>query len=138
VAKSILRYGLLLALFLVVLEAAKQSHLMRATSLELYVTIVAAAFLALGIAVALRIRLFRAQRRQEQTAINPANAGEFSARERDVLLFLSHGYPNKEIAAQLGVSENTVKTHLKNIYGKLGVGNRTQAAAEAKLLKIIE
>ena len=43
-----------------------------------------------------------------------------------------------EIADRLGISQNTVKTHLKNIYGKLGVTNRTQAAAEAKILKILQ
>jgi DNA-binding NarL/FixJ family response regulator len=41
---------------------------------------------------------------------------------------LEAGYPNKQIAQELNISLNTVKYHLKNIFGKLGVVNRTQAA----------
>ena len=48
--------------------------------------------------------------------------------ERRVLGMLESGFTNKQIAQDLTVSLNTVKYHLKNIYGKLGVSNRTQAA----------
>lgn len=48
-------------------------------------------------------------------------------RERDVLLCLAKGHPNKEIAQRLGLQEITVKLHLRNIYRKLGVRNRAQA-----------
>jgi LuxR family maltose regulon positive regulatory protein len=44
---------------------------------------------------------------------------------------LREGRSNKEIADLLFVAESTVKTHLKNIFGKLGVDNRTRAAALA-------
>lgn len=50
-------------------------------------------------------------------------------RERVVLTRLAEGATNGEIATQLGVSENTVKFHLQNLYLKLGVTNRTEAAA---------
>lgn len=50
-----------------------------------------------------------------------------SAREREVLEFLTAGMSNKEIAAQLTISSNTVKFHLRTIYSKLGVRNRVQA-----------
>lgn len=53
---------------------------------------------------------------------------ELSEREQDVLQLAAAGLSNKEIAAQLVVSENTVKFHLQNIYTKLGVSNRTEAA----------
>jgi two-component system nitrate/nitrite response regulator NarP len=42
---------------------------------------------------------------------------------------LSHGYSNRKIAGKLEISDNTVKFHLKNIYEKILVDNRTQAAA---------
>jgi LuxR family maltose regulon positive regulatory protein len=48
--------------------------------------------------------------------------------EMHILDMLEAGYPNKQIAQELNISLNTVKYHLKNIYGKMGVVNRTQAA----------
>jgi DNA-binding NarL/FixJ family response regulator len=50
-------------------------------------------------------------------------------REGQVMDLLSRGFQNKHIAAELGVSENTVKIHLHNIIAKLGASNRTAAAA---------
>ena len=47
---------------------------------------------------------------------------------------LARGLSNKDIGAALFISENTVKFHLKNLYAKLGVKNRTQAAAAARRL----
>lgn len=48
-------------------------------------------------------------------------------RERDLLKALSDGWSNVQIAARYGISENTVKYHLKNVYDKLGVKNRAMA-----------
>ena len=60
----------------------------------------------------------------------PVPAGpELSQRELEVLGKLARGLPNAEIAAELTVSENTVRFHLKNIYEKLNVTNRTEAVA---------
>jgi DNA-binding NarL/FixJ family response regulator len=50
-----------------------------------------------------------------------------SEREREVLDLLTSGMSNKEIAAHLTISSNTVKFHLRTIYSKLGVSNRVQA-----------
>ena len=54
---------------------------------------------------------------------------QLSEREVEVLKWLAQGLPNQEIAAKLVVSENTVRFHLKNIYEKLQVTNRTEAVA---------
>lgn len=51
-----------------------------------------------------------------------------TARETEVVTHLAAGLSNKEIAHKLGIEESTIKSHIKNIYEKLGVSNRTQAA----------
>jgi two-component system, NarL family, response regulator YdfI len=52
-------------------------------------------------------------------------------RERQVLGLLADGFGNKQIAARLGISTNTVKTHLELLFDKLGVSSRTEAVATA-------
>ena len=54
-----------------------------------------------------------------------------TARETDVLRLLAGGKTNRQIAADLAVGENTVRTHVSNILAKLGVQSRTQAALYA-------
>lgn len=56
---------------------------------------------------------------------------ELTPTESTVLRMIVGGMSNKEIAFALDVSENTVKTHLQNIFGKLGVSDRTSAATTA-------
>jgi ATP/maltotriose-dependent transcriptional regulator MalT len=60
-----------------------------------------------------------------------------SRREHEVLELIGQGHSNQEIAAVLIVSINTVKKHASTIYGKLGVGSRTQAVARAQELGIL-
>ena len=70
---------------------------------------------------------------------NPAPLGDhdFTRREHEVLGLLTRGLSNKRIASALGVSVETVKYHLKNIYAKLAVGNREHAAEKARRLRLI-
>jgi len=60
-----------------------------------------------------------------------------SDREIEVLQCLAEGLSNREIALKLTVSLSTIKTHTRNIYGKLGVNSRTQAIAQAKIWGLI-
>ena len=55
---------------------------------------------------------------------------QLTAREREVLAFMSDGLGNKEIAARLGISEHTVKFHTSSILGKLSVASRTEAVSQ--------
>lgn len=60
----------------------------------------------------------------------PENAAEvepLTRRETQVMALVSKGYPNKQIATELNISLNTLKVHIRNLYGKMGVENRTQA-----------
>jgi DNA-binding NarL/FixJ family response regulator len=68
--------------------------------------------------------------------LHPSGAGDTSPdrlteRELEVLRLVTAGLRNKEIAAELGISENTVKFHLRNILGKLHAESRTELAARA-------
>jgi DNA-binding NarL/FixJ family response regulator len=58
-------------------------------------------------------------------------AETLSPKEKEALQLLTEGLTNKEIGNQLGIAENTVKNHLKNILGKLHLANRVQAATFA-------
>ena len=57
---------------------------------------------------------------------------ELTSRERDVLLLVIEGLANKQIARRLGISEKTVKGHLTNLFQRIGVADRTQAALWAE------
>ena len=64
--------------------------------------------------------------------VEPALIEPLSGRELEVLSSLGAGCSNHEIAAKLGIAPSTVKSHLKAIYGKLGVKSRTQALIQAR------
>lgn len=57
------------------------------------------------------------------------SAETLTAREREVLLLVAEGLPNKAIARELGISEHTVKFHVSSLYAKLGVNNRAEAVS---------
>ena len=61
--------------------------------------------------------------------VNQSPLNDLTRRELEVLAALAAGQANKEIAADLGLSLNTVKFHVKNVFQKLGVHNRSQAVA---------
>ncbi|MFM0504822.1 LuxR C-terminal-related transcriptional regulator [Paraburkholderia caffeinilytica] len=60
-----------------------------------------------------------------------------SARERGIVELIAQGQSNKEIARSLGITPETVKTHVKNIFVKLGVDKRAQAVARAQALGLV-
>jgi DNA-binding NarL/FixJ family response regulator len=62
---------------------------------------------------------------------------ELSQREIEILQLIAKGLRNKEIGASLGIAEDTVKNHIKNIFSKLSVIDRTQAVVAASQRGII-
>ena len=70
-------------------------------------------------------------------ALNSELVEPLSERELEVLQLVAAGLTNREIASRLFLALNTVKVHTRNIYGKLGVNNRTQAVARARILGIL-
>lgn len=68
---------------------------------------------------------------------SPESPEPLTARETDVLRLLALGQANKEIARNLSIGEKTVKTHVSNILGKLGVQSRTQAVLHAMRIGLV-
>ena len=76
-----------------------------------------------------RVQEYRGTRREQERA--EATWAHLTSRERDVLSLLAQGQSNPEIAETLCIAESTVETHVSNMLQKLGVDNRTRAAAWA-------
>ena len=70
--------------------------------------------------------------------LSPAVAPSLTQREREILSNIATGLSNAQVARQLWVTDQTVKFHLSNIYKKLKVTNRTQAARRATELGLVD
>jgi ATP/maltotriose-dependent transcriptional regulator MalT len=135
--KTALLYGLALAAGAILLRTLEYRFLARTHSLELYLTLLAIAFMALGIWVG--ASLFRRSPPPSEFESNSKarQALGISEREFQVLCLLTAGRSNKEIAGELQVSPNTVKTHVARLYEKLAVRRRTEAVLRARELGMI-
>lgn len=87
------------------------------------------------------VRRVRAGTLGEPTWITASGVGsledsvqELTPRQRDILVLLCQGHPNKEIGLRLGLAEVTVKMHVSSLFRFLGVANRTQAVLAARRL----
>ena len=67
-----------------------------------------------------------------------ADSPRLTPREQSVLEHLARGLANKQIAAQLGIAERTVKFHVSSVFAKLGASNRTEAVTRAAQAGLIE
>ncbi|MBI1361048.1 MAG: helix-turn-helix transcriptional regulator [Alphaproteobacteria bacterium] len=135
---TIILYGAGLAVGALALQWLEYSYLARVYPVAIYVGLVALAFTALGIW--LGARLFR---RPATKGLpfdgNPQAVASLgvSTRELEVLGLIAAGQSNKQIAASLAVSPNTVKTHVGRLYDKLDVSRRTEAVMRARELGLI-
>ena len=67
----------------------------------------------------------------------PQLFGALSPRETDILQLIAHGLSKKEIARRLDIGPETVKSHLKCVFTKLGVERRSQAVSRAQTLGLV-
>lgn len=132
-------YGALLAAGALGLQWLDYQRLARAHSGDIFVFLIALAFLVLGVLVGLRLRGKPALPSDPAFDGNPRAVDSLgiSPRELAVLQELAAGHSDKEIAARLSVSPNTVKTHVSRLFDKLGARRRTDAIHKARELGIV-
>ena len=135
-ARTVILYALALALSVAALQWLEHRYVMRAFSTEIYVALVAAAFVALGLWAGLRLTPRPAASAFERNEAAVRSIG-LTARECEILEMLASGQSNKELARTLGISPNTVKTHVARLYEKLEVVNRIGAIEKARWLALI-
>ncbi|MCF0055872.1 response regulator transcription factor [Dyadobacter sp. CY356] len=145
--KQVISYGLSLAILLFLLKWLEMRYVIINHSLEIYIGAIAMIFTGLGIWLALKLTKPKTVVVEKEVFIHsedtfyPNNQSieklGISRRELEVLQLISAGFSNQEIADQLFVSLNTIKTHSSNLFGKLDVKSRTQAVEKAKRLNII-
>ncbi len=134
--RTILIYGALLAAGAFGLQWLEFQFVVRTHATETYLVLIALAFLGLGVWVG--AKLFR---RPPAGPFEPnlkvRETLGVSDREFEVLTLLAEGRSNKEIANQLDVSPNTVKTHVARLFEKLEANRRTEAISRARELGMI-
>jgi len=135
-ARTIFLYALALALAATALTWLNYRHAVHAFSTEIYVSLIAICFTALGLwaGAKLTARAAAGPFRRNDAAIRSLG---LSRRECEILDRLAAGRSNKEMARDLGISPNTVKTHVARVYEKLEVRRRIQAIEKARWLALI-
>lgn len=129
-------YGIALAAGSFALQWLDYRYLARSHSSEIHLVLIAVAFLCLGIFVGARL-LGRPKPAPFDGNPKALAALGISARELAVLQEIAAGRSNKEIAARLKVSPNTVKTHAARLFEKLGATRRVDAVNRARELGIV-
>ncbi len=134
--KRIAIYGACLAVGTLLLQGLDYLRRARAHTGDIYILLIATAFLGLGVFAG--ARLFGAPKPAPFDG-NPKAVSSLgiSPRELRVLNEIAAGRSNKEIARVLEVSPNTVKTHAARLFEKLGAVRRTDAIAKARELGIV-
>ena len=149
--RHVLIFGIVGGLLITTLQYTQYRFVVIEHSIELYGTLVATLFATFGIWLGLRITRKR-ERVVVREVLVPAEAPALKAfapntaqqqnlgitpRELEILTLVARGLSNREIATQLFVSENTVKTHCARTFDKLGAARRTQAVQRGKELGLL-
>jgi two-component system, NarL family, response regulator LiaR len=156
--RHVLIFGVVGGLLIAVLQYTEYRFVIIEHSVELYSALVAILFAAFGIWLGLRITRRRETIRETvvvREVLVPAEASfvpntapfapntvrqqslGITARELEILTLVARGLSNREIATQLFVSENTVKTHCARAFDKLGAARRTQAVQRGQELGLL-
>jgi len=152
--RHVLIFGLVGGLLIATLQYVEYRFIVVEHSIELYGALVATLFAGFGIWLGLRITRRREIIRETvvvREVLVPAAATQetfapdlaqqqtlgITARELEILTLVARGFSNREIATQLFVSENTVKTHCSRAFDKLGAARRTQAVRRGKELGLL-
>jgi DNA-binding NarL/FixJ family response regulator len=138
VKKTIFIFSTLIIALLVLFQLSKYSVMSGDLNIEFMIAGIALIFFLIGIYL---------NKKSLQKKITLNSSGKIddkkiselgiSNREYEILIKISEGLSNKEIAEKLFVSESTVKTHISNLYVKLDVKRRTQAIQRAKEMNLI-
>jgi len=134
--RTIFLYALALAVGTWLLEYLKYRHFTQVFTTEIYVALLAVGFIALGIWAGTRLTP------QPKPVVFQRNEAAVAAlglttRECEILERLATGRSIKELARDLDLSPNTVKTHVAQVYSKLGVSKRVNALEKARELSLI-
>ncbi len=135
--RTIIIYAALLAVAVFLLEWAQYQYLARQFGLEIFILLIALGFGVLGVWAGMRLTRQAAPASPFQRNHAAQTSLGITEREYEVLMAMAGGASNKEIARDLGVSPNTVKTHLARLFEKLDVSKRIQAIEKARLLSLI-
>jgi NarL family two-component system response regulator LiaR len=153
--RHVVIFGVVGGLLIATLQYTEYRFVVIEHSVELYGALVAILFATFGIWLGLRITRRRETIREtvvvkEVLVPVPAAALEpfapdmarqqalgITARELEILTLVARGLSNREIARQVFVSENTVKTHCARVFDKLGAARRTQAVQRGKELGLL-
>jgi DNA-binding CsgD family transcriptional regulator len=152
--RHVLIFGVVGGLLIATLQYTEYRFVVIEHSVELYSALVAIVFAAFGIWLGLRITRRRDTVRETvvvKEVLVPAEAPTLpfspntaqqqtlgiTTRELEILALVARGLSNREIATELFVSENTVKTHCARAFDKLGAARRTQAVQRGKELGLL-
>lgn len=134
--RIVLVWALVLAAGAFALQWLQYQYVARVFSPQIYIAIIGTAFAVGGVWVGWRLsaRPSPAAFARNEAALKSLG---LTGQEIKVLELLAAGHANKEIALKLGLSPNTVKTHVGNLYAKLEVASRGQAVNRARELSLI-
>lgn len=137
--KTVFRFGLIIIVLLILFQLSNASLFIPNIPADVIIGVTAAILIGLGIYLGGNMKKDRVVEVVASQEIDPDKISTLgiSNRELEVLQLISQGLSNQEIAAQLFVSESTIKTHVSSLFVKLDVKRRTQAVTRAKEWRVI-